>query len=197
MDAAFVESLLRAGTTCSVRSVDPDTDDVYELRLAADGGSEIDCVLPELARYAFRAVFRPEAMTAGDALLAVNQTNPRGRQGDQEYGGKDRPRRYTFRETTPPFLLSEQLRALVRGRRPVSLHFHDYLDEGAALAAAFVSETAGTIDIDGERRPIRIVRYEGDDFVLELVGDTGLVLSVSRSGGEYETRLLGIRTGHP
>jgi len=197
VDAAFVESLLRAGTTCSVRSIDPDTDDVYELRLAADGGSEIDCVLPELAKDAFRAVFRPEAMTAGDALLAVNQTNPCSRQGDQEYGGKGRPRRYTFRETTPPFLLSEQLRALVRGRRPVSLHFHDYLDEGAALAAAFVSETAGTIDIDGERRPIRIVRYEGDDFVLELVGDTGLVLSVSRSGGEYETRLLGIRTSHP
>ena len=193
----MVESLLRAGSVFHVRSVHPDSDEEYELRVAADGASEIDCVLPELARDAFRAVFRPEAMAAGDALLAVNQTNPWGRQGDEEYGGRGRPRRYTFCETTPAFLLSEQLRALVRGRRPVSLHFHDYLDEGAALTAAFVSETAGTLDIDGELRPIRIVRYEGDDFVLELAGETGLVLSVSRSSGEFETRLLRIRTGHP
>jgi len=197
VDASFVESLLRTGTTFYVRSVHPDTDEDLELRLAADGAFEVDCVLPELAEDAFRAVFRPEAMTAGDALLAVNQNNPCSRQGDEEYGGDDRRRRFTFRETTPTFLLSEQLRARVRGRQPVSLHFHDYLDEGAALTAAFVSETAETIDIDGELRPIRTVRYEGDDFVLELVGDTGLVLSISRSGGEYGMRLLRIRTSDP
>ena len=199
MNAPFVESLLRAGGIFYVRSAHPDAEEDYELRLAADGACEVDYVLPDLAADAFRAVFRPEAMTGGDALLAVTQTNPYARQNDEEYGGDGQPRRYTFRRTTPAFLLSEQLRALVRGRRPVSLHFYDFLDQGPAVELAFVSESAGTIDIDGKLHPIRIVRYEGDerDRVLELIGDTGLVRSVSRMGEEYEMRLLKIRTGNP
>ena len=189
--------LLHAGATVHVRSVHPDAVDEYQFRLRADDASELDCLTPDLPRDAFRGVFLPEALARGDALLAVTQTNGYGRKGDGKYHGADRPRGYTFRKTTPPFLLSEALAARARDRHPIALHFYDFLDDGQPLRLGFAEQVSRTIDVAGTPRSVTVARYQGDDqiigAVLEVEPESKLVLLISRSDGEFAMNLVKIR----
>lgn len=209
-----IDLLLRVGTVFCVHSEHFDAANVYEFRLRAAGGGDLDCVYPALPEEGFRAVFTKAALSKGDALLAVTQMNPcartiaargtRARRGARRAGGrgptedgkrhgKNRPRRFTFRCTTPPFLLSEKLGKLVRERKPVPLHFYDFLDEGKATELVFVAERPGTIKVNKKPRKVRIVRYEKDDFALEVLSGTRVVRLISRTDGEFRMELVEVR----
>ena len=180
-----------------VHSEHPDAVDDYEFRLRTDDASELDCLTPELPKDAFRGVFLPDALKRGDALLAVTQTNGYGRKGDGKYHGADRPAATRSRKTTPPFLLSEALAARARDRKPIALHFYDFLDEGQPLRLGFAEQVSRTIDVDGARRSITVARYQGDDriigAVLEIEPESRLVLLISRDDGEFAMNLVKIR----
>jgi hypothetical protein len=192
-----LRTLLKSGVTVHMCSAHPDCVEDIQFRLRAGDASEMDCVTPRLEVDAFRAVFAPEALKHGDALLAVTQTNPQAPSGDEEYGGPDRPRGYTFRRTMPPFLLSEALVARVRARQPISVRFYDFLDRGQALSLSFAETVSRTVDLPGGLRAVTAARYQGDDpledDVLEVEPESGLVLLISRSEGDFEMRLVKIR----
>lgn len=205
-----VDGLLRAGSVFYVHSEHFDAADVYEFRLREDGARDLDCVNPGLPKQAFRAVFTKQALSKGDALLAVTQMNPhahtfpapgsrakrwgvRDLTEDGKSHGRKRPRGYTFRHTTPPFLLSEKLGRLVGERKPVALHFYDFLDNCQATELAFKAERPGKITINKKPRKVRIVRYEVDDFALEVLAGTRLVRLISRTDGEFRMELVEVR----
>lgn len=196
-DSEFA-SLFRAGTSFFVQSSHPDCVDLVEFRVAKDGGGEVDCITPGLPE-SFRASFTEQALARGDALLAVTQTNPNARQGDEEgFVEREGRRFYTFRQTTPPFLLSDALGRVVRERRPMELYFYDFLRHGAPLSLAFAKEVTRQISVNGKMRSVPVVRYEGSDeydAVLEVEPQSKLVLLVSRDDGEFEMRLEKIQQG--
>jgi hypothetical protein len=186
--------LIAAGATLRFRSEHPDAVDTYEFRLRVAGGGDLDCILPDLPDDQFRAVFTKAALTTGDGLLAVTQTNPYGRGEDGKYHGEGRPRGYTFEQTTPPFLLSERLGALARKREPMALHFYDFLDDGAPVTVSFVEEHPQEITVNGDKRKVRVALYEGKNFSLEVVSGTRFVRAVSRDDDMFRMELLEVRT---
>jgi hypothetical protein len=191
------EALLRVGATIFVQSGHPDCLDDYQFRLTAAGARELVCVLPGLEQDRFRAVFTAKALAAADGLLAVHQTNPYPPKADDPDGKGPRMRRYTYRATTPPFLLSKRLGALVRDRKPIALHFYDFLDDGRSNTLAFASEERVTLKVDGRPRKIDVVRYRGDyleGFILDIAAGTRFVLQISRSDDNFYMRTTGVRT---
>jgi len=200
------DAILSAGTTFVVESQHPDCLDHYEFRIITDGAREVLCLCPDLPNDAFRAVFEDGAIERADALLAVTQTNPVERHANQsdadcEYHGPDKPRGYTFRQTLPPFLLSRQLAAQVRNREIISVHFYDFLDDGAPVRLCHESDVEGQLEIDGEPRPVRLVRYVGapgfedEDLEMEIVDGTRIVVRISRSLQDFEMRVVGVVSG--
>ena len=153
--------LLKRGVTVCVEAGHPDSVEEFQFRLIAKGGAELDCgsAHRDVEDFTFRAVFTPAAMARGDALLAVTQSNPYERTGDGQYHGDDRRRGYTFRKTTPPFLLSDRLAARVRERRQISLHFYDFLDGGRPQVLRFAKETSGAIRVGRKKIAVPVVQY--------------------------------------
>jgi hypothetical protein len=189
--------LLRAGSVFRFRGEDMDAADDIEFRLRVAGGSDLDCVNLSLPKQGFRAIFTKQALSKGDALLAVTQANPRARlEGDNEdckYHGAKKPRGYTFDKTTPPFLLSAKFEKLVEQRKPLALHFYD-LPGDEPVELGFVSQANTTIRVNAKRQKLKIIHYRGDDFALEVIAGTPLVRSVSRMDGEIRMELVEVRT---
>ncbi|HEY5449425.1 MAG TPA: hypothetical protein VIQ54_11775, partial [Polyangia bacterium] len=75
--------------------------------------------------------------------------------------------------------------------------FYDFLDRGQALSLSFAETVSRTVDLPGGLRAVTAARYQGDDpledDVLEVEPESGLVLLISRSEGDFEMRLVKIR----
>jgi hypothetical protein len=171
--------VLSVGAVLHIESDHPDANDTSQYRIVAKGGSKVDCGW--LEEFGFRATFSAGALERADALLAVTQANAVGWHQDGRYHGPNRPRAYTFKRTTPPFLLSQRMAALVSERKPISLHFYDFLDDGRPLRLAFSALITSAILVDGVKLKFGVVRYKGEeDSVLEVLEGTRLVRLISR-----------------